>query len=176
MGLNVCIQFWLYVIPAGASAALLQHIVCAKGSPTSFLTAFGEMWFHMQPLPLMHQVLAPRGRGTGPISLVSASKWGEGLASQCEVTRALVFMQFKLETACSQDAAGNCWWGGRGEEAAKQGLGSRSGLMGRQKGAPEMGPELEGGKMATHLLCPMAQHPGPPGSTLCSAQEYEGCP
>ena len=146
MGLNVCIQFWLYVIPAGASAALLQHIVCAKGSPTSFLTAFGEMWFHMQPLPPMHQVLAPCGRGTGPISLVSASKWDEGLASQCEVTRALVFMQFKLETACSQDAASNCWWGGRGEEAAKQGLGSRSGLMGRQKGAPEMAPSLKGAR------------------------------
>ena len=49
-------------------------------------------------------------------------------------------MQFKLETACSQDAAGNCWWGGWGEEGAKRGLGSRSGLMGQQKGGLEMGP------------------------------------
>ena len=85
-------------------------------------------------------------------------------------------MQFKLETACSQDAAGNCWWGGRGEEGAKRGLGSRSGLMGQKKGGPETGPEIEGGKMAEHLLTPhWPSVPDHQALTLCSAQEYQGC-
>lgn len=64
-------------------------------------------------------------------------------------------MQFKLKQPAAKMLPATANWGGWGEEEAKRGLGSRSGLMGREKRGPETGHELEGGKMAAYLLCPV---------------------
>ena len=87
---------------------------------------------------------------------------------ECEVTGVPVdFVQFKLETACSQDAGCNCWRGGRGEEEAERGLSSRLGRGSRS-------PTWEGRR---HSPCvPSAQHPWPLSSTRSSAKDEQGWP
>lgn len=83
---------------------------------------------------------------------------------ECEVTGVpVVFVQFKLVTACSQDAACNCWRGGRGEEEAERELGSRLG-RGSRGGAP-------GARRAGRTAQPL--HPvrsAPRAAELCPLQ------
>lgn len=75
---------------------------------------------------------------------------------ECEVTGVpVVFVQFKLVTACSQDAACNCWRGG-GERRRPSG----DWVAGRG-GAPGAGLLELDGPGGRHSRCiPSAQHPG----------------